>query len=184
MNAIRSLLMNIRRVLACAGEMCGYALMFLWAVFCPKAVLAARFLTVESQLAACKHEIASNKRPRPRFTPGLRLLWVVLSKLLDRWEDVAHLMQPATVKKWHTVSCNGAKNANFNLRGYAHCLCDCGIVMARSLSAVEYGRVALVLGYATMAWIILAPIVLAVLVIALPVYAHRCRGVCTADPSE
>jgi putative transposase len=104
MNATRSLLMNARRVLACAGEICRYALIFLWAVFCPKAVLAARLLAAESQLAACKHEIASKKRPRPRFTPGFRLLWVVLSKCLDRWEDLAHLMQPATVKKWHTMA--------------------------------------------------------------------------------
>jgi len=102
MNATRSLPMNVRRVLACAGEIRRYALIFLWAIFCPKAVLAARLMAVESQLAACKHEIASKKRPRPRFTPGFRVLWVVLSKCLDWWEDLAHLMQPATVKKWHT----------------------------------------------------------------------------------
>ena len=89
MNAIKSLLINIRGVLACVGEMFRYALMFLWAIFCPKAVLAARLLAIESQLAACKHEIVSNKRPRPRFTPGFRLLWVVLSKSLDKWEDLA-----------------------------------------------------------------------------------------------
>ncbi len=94
----------MRRVLAGAGEVVRYALIFLWGIFCPKAVLAARLLAAESQLAACKHEIASKKRPRPRFTPGFRLLWVVLSTCLDRWEDLAHLMQPATVKKWHTMA--------------------------------------------------------------------------------
>ena len=104
MNAIRTLLINLRHVFACAGELFRYALMFLWALFCPKAVLAARLLAAESQLAACKRGIAWKKRPRPRFTPGFRLLWVVLSKSLDRWEDLAHLMQPATVKKWHTVA--------------------------------------------------------------------------------
>jgi hypothetical protein len=87
-----------------AGEVARYALVFLWAIFCPKAILAARLLAAESQLVACKHEIASKKRLRPRFTPGFRLLWVVLSKCLDRWEDLAHLMQPATVKKWHTMA--------------------------------------------------------------------------------
>jgi len=102
MNVIRSLLMNIRRVLGGVGEVVRYALMFVWSIFCPKAVLAARLLAAESQLAACKYGIATKKRPRPRFTPGFRLLWVVLSRLLDRWEDLAHLMQPATVKKWHT----------------------------------------------------------------------------------
>jgi hypothetical protein len=76
-------------MLAYVGELFRYALMFLWAIFCPKAVLAARLLAAESQLAACKNEIASKKRPRLRFTPGFRLLWVVLSKSLDRWEDLA-----------------------------------------------------------------------------------------------
>lgn len=104
MNAIRSLLVNMHRVLAGAGEVVRYALIFLWGMFCPKAVLAARLLAAESQLAACRHEIASKKRPRPRFTPGFRLLWVVLSRCLDRWEGLAHLMQPATVKKWHTAA--------------------------------------------------------------------------------
>jgi len=66
---------NLRHVLACAGELFRYTLMFLWAIFCPKVVLAATLLAVESQLAACKHEIASKKQPRPRFTPGFRLLW-------------------------------------------------------------------------------------------------------------
>jgi len=102
MNAIRSLLINVSRVLAGAGELVGYALVFLWGIFCLKAVLAARLLAAESQLAACEQQIASKKQPRPRFTPGFRLLWVALSKCLDQWEDLAHLMQPATVKKWHT----------------------------------------------------------------------------------
>ena len=79
--------MNVRRVLAGAGEVGHYALLFLWAILCPRAVLAARLLAAESQLAACKHQIAATKQPPPRFTPGFRLLWVILSKCLDRWED-------------------------------------------------------------------------------------------------
>jgi hypothetical protein len=39
MNAIRSLLINTRRVLAGAGEVVRYALMFLWAIFCRKATV-------------------------------------------------------------------------------------------------------------------------------------------------
>jgi len=53
----------------------------------PKAVLAAKLLAIESQLAVCKHQIGQRKRPRPRFTAGFRVLWVVLSKSLDKWED-------------------------------------------------------------------------------------------------
>ena len=104
MNAVKSLLINIRSVLACAGELALYALFFLRAMLYPKAVLAARLLAAESQLATCKHGIDSKKQSRPRFTPGFRLLWVVLSKCLDKREDLAHLMQPATVEKWHTAA--------------------------------------------------------------------------------
>ena len=68
MNALKSLLIHIRSVLACAGEMVRYALIFLRAMLYPKAVLAARLLAAESQLAACKHGIDSKKQPRPRFT--------------------------------------------------------------------------------------------------------------------
>ena len=97
MNALKSLMINIRSVLSCAGELIRYTLFILRAMLYPKAVLVARLLAAESQFAACKHGIDSKKQPRPRFTPGFRLLWVVLSKCLDKWEDLAHLMQPATV---------------------------------------------------------------------------------------
>ena len=63
MNAIRTLLINLRPVLTGASEMFRYALLFLWAIFRSKAVLAARLLAAESQLAACKHGIVSKKRP-------------------------------------------------------------------------------------------------------------------------
>jgi hypothetical protein len=62
--------MNIRRVLACAGELVRYALILLRAILCPKAVLAARLLAAESRLTTYKHGIASKQQPRPRFTPG------------------------------------------------------------------------------------------------------------------
>ena len=104
MNTIQNLLTNLYVVFNCMGEVLRYASIFLRAMVCPKAVLAARLLAVESQLATCKHRIQQKKDPRPRFTAGFRVLWVVLSKSLDRWEDLAHLMQPATVKKWHTTA--------------------------------------------------------------------------------
>jgi hypothetical protein len=62
--------MNVRRVLAGAGEVVHYGLLFLWAIPCPRAVLAARALAAEGQLAACKYDIAAKKRRRPRFTLG------------------------------------------------------------------------------------------------------------------
>ncbi len=104
MNTIRNLLTNLCNLLVCARELFQYAVILLWSIFSPKAVLAAKLLAVESQLAVCKQQIASKKHPRPRFTAGFRLLWVVLSKSLDKWEDLVHLMQPATVRKWHTTA--------------------------------------------------------------------------------
>jgi len=104
MNTIKNLLINLCNLLVCACELFRYALIFLLALFSPKAVLAARLLAVESQLAACKHQIGQRKRRLPRFTASFRLLWVLLSKSLDKWEDFVHLMQPATVKKWHNTA--------------------------------------------------------------------------------
>ena len=99
-NVLRSVLMLLR----CLYQLVGYGLRFLWAMLSPKAVLAAKLLAAESQLAACKNRIDQKKAPRPRFTAAFRFPWVLLSKLLDSWEDCAHLMQPATVKKWHTTA--------------------------------------------------------------------------------
>jgi hypothetical protein len=71
--------------------------------FCgPRAKMSARLLAVESQLAVYQERIRLKKNPRPRFTPAFRMLWVLLSKVLDGWENLAQVMQPATVKKWHT----------------------------------------------------------------------------------
>ena len=94
----------IRRVLSFARQPLRYVGIFLWALLFPKAVLAARLLAAESQLATCRERIRDKKDPRPRFTPAFRLLWIVLSKVLDGWEQLAQLMQPATVKKWHTTA--------------------------------------------------------------------------------
>jgi len=84
-------------------ELFSYAVTFIWAMRCPKTVLTARLLAMQSQLAAmCKQRIEQRRQPRPRFTRAFRVLWVVLSKCLEEWQDCAHLMQPTTVKKWHT----------------------------------------------------------------------------------
>ena len=77
---------------------------FIWLLLQPKAVLSARILALQSQLAVCKHRIEAGKAPQPRFNQAFRILWVILSKLLDRWEDLAKLMKPVTVKKWHATA--------------------------------------------------------------------------------
>jgi transposase InsO family protein len=104
MNALRNTLRNARNAIGAIGKLGSYLSQFLWLLFQPNAVLAARLLAAESQLAMCMRRIEQKQHPGPRFTAGFRLLWVVLSKLLSGWEQCAHLMQPATVKKWHTTA--------------------------------------------------------------------------------
>jgi len=113
MNTIKNLLTNLRSLLYFVRETLGYALAFLRAILCSRAVLAARLLAVESQLTACQHQINSKKCPRPRFTASFRLLWIVLSKSLDKWEDLVYLMQPATVKKWHKMAFSRGLSDNY-----------------------------------------------------------------------
>ncbi len=102
MDTIKILCKNIWTLFFFVRQLLGFVRTFLWAFICPRAILAARLLAAESQLAACKERIQQKKVPRPRFTPAFRLLWVIFSKVVDRWKDLAQLMKPATVKKWYT----------------------------------------------------------------------------------
>jgi hypothetical protein len=95
-------IMMILNFMKCVYELFGYLIRFVVLLFYPKAVLTARLLAVQSQLSMCKNRIDLKKDSKPRFTPAFRILWVVLSKFLEGWEELAQLMQPATVKKWHT----------------------------------------------------------------------------------
>ena len=101
---LRNQLCNAHQVFQFTGHLLRYTFSFFLALMQPKAVLAARLLAVESQLSVCKHRIQAKKDPRPQFTAGFRALWVVLSKCLESWQSCAHLMQPATVKRWHTTA--------------------------------------------------------------------------------
>jgi transposase InsO family protein len=67
----------------------------------PESCLAARLLASESQLAIYNHRISQKKEPRPRFNSAFRFLWALLSQYWSGWRSAAHLMQPATVLKWH-----------------------------------------------------------------------------------
>ncbi len=81
-----------------------YARILIWAMICSRVELAARLLAAESQLTECNRRIKQKQAPKPRFTNSFRLLWVVLSKLWAPWRKAVHLMQPATVVKWHRSS--------------------------------------------------------------------------------
>jgi len=103
MSTVSSLLVTAGYVLDAVRELVRYALRFCWALLLPRALLAARVLGAESQLAvALNHTGVSGKHRRHQFTPAFRIVWVVLSKLLDGWQDLVHLMKPEAVKRWHT----------------------------------------------------------------------------------
>ena len=88
---------DIRRV-------AGYIYTFLSALFSSRVALAVRVLAAESQLAECKRRIEKKDQPRPKFTQPFKLLWVFLSRFRNPWNHLARLMQPATVKRWHTTA--------------------------------------------------------------------------------
>ena len=102
MNTVINSVRDLRNALECIGELLGYVVRFANAFFRSRASLAARLIAAESQLGMCKRRIEQKTHPKPRFTAGFRFLWVVLSKLWAPWQAAAQLMQPATVKAWHT----------------------------------------------------------------------------------
>jgi hypothetical protein len=102
MNTVLSLFGNLRNGLGCVGDLLGYLLRFASVFFQSRTSLAARLLAAESQLGMCTRRIEQKAQPKPRFTSGFRVLWVILSKFWAPWQAAAQLMQPATVKAWHT----------------------------------------------------------------------------------
>ncbi len=102
MRMIHGLFQTILRTISALREAAGYIYTFLRAFISPRATLAARVLAAESQLAVYKRRIEEKNQPRPRFTQAFRLLWVLLSRVWGSWHQMAYLMQPATVKRWHT----------------------------------------------------------------------------------
>ena len=57
MNTIKSTLRNASGPVQLARHLIRYTAVFLWALLSPKAVLAARLLAAESQLAVCRDRI-------------------------------------------------------------------------------------------------------------------------------
>ena len=103
-NPLQNLVWNACHALLIVLQFLRYAGSFFLALLKLKAVLAARLLAAESQLAVCQHRIQDKKDPRPRFAAAFRLQWVILSKSVSVWQDWAHLMQPATVTRWHRTA--------------------------------------------------------------------------------
>jgi len=99
MSVISSFVSTAGVILKALLELVGYGLRFVFMMVLPKARLAGRVLAAESQLAIELNRSGGQKRRR--FPPAFRLLWVALSKLLEGWEELVHLMKPETVMGWH-----------------------------------------------------------------------------------
>jgi len=93
MTTLPNLLKDLCSAVGCIRHVLHYALTFIWALICPRAVLAARLLAAESQLTVCKDRIQQNKDPRPRFSAHFRLLWVILSKFPDDYNRFSKEME-------------------------------------------------------------------------------------------
>jgi len=101
MSTVSSFLFTAGYVLGAVRELARYALRFGWALLLPKARVAGRVLAAESQLAVELNASRNRRKQRRQITAAFRLLWVALSKVLEGWEDLAHLMKPETVTRWH-----------------------------------------------------------------------------------
>lgn len=58
--------------------------------------LALENLALRQQVATLKH-----RNSRPRLTDTDRLFWVIMSRVWPNWRSALHIVQPATVIRWH-----------------------------------------------------------------------------------
>ena len=55
-------------------------------------------MALRQQLATLK-----SRNPRPNLSNSVRLFWVVVSRLWGHWYAALHIVQPATVIRWHRL---------------------------------------------------------------------------------
>jgi hypothetical protein len=68
----------------------------LWSALRPHRELVLENLALRQQLAVFKHHY-----PRPRLKDSDRLFWVLPSRVWGNWRGALHIVQPATVVRWH-----------------------------------------------------------------------------------
>ncbi len=101
MPALKVIHQNAVDLARAVAELARYGILFVCAFLSSRAKTAATVVALRSQLANRVDRVQQVKEPKPRFTLAFRFVWVVLSRCLDGWEDLAQLMKPATVKRWH-----------------------------------------------------------------------------------
>ncbi len=97
-----SFLRHLYRCLSVLFQLLRYSLSFCWALLLPRAVTAAQLLALQSQLAVEVNRSSAPRKRHHRFSAAFRILWVLLSKFLDGWEELVHVMKPETVTHWHS----------------------------------------------------------------------------------
>lgn len=70
----------------------------LLSAFRAQSELALENLVLRQQLAILK-----SRNPRPTLSNSDRLFWVVLTHLWGNWRAALHVVQPATVIRWHRM---------------------------------------------------------------------------------
>ena len=100
--ALNIIYRNLADLVRLIGQLTSYAVVFVRVFVSSRAKTAATVVALRSQLAQRIDRVRQRKEPKPRFTPAFRVVWVVISRLLDGWEDLAQMMKPATVKRWHS----------------------------------------------------------------------------------
>ncbi|WP_303964723.1 integrase core domain-containing protein [Sporosarcina ureae] len=61
-------------------------------------------IALRSQLAAYIQHYKKENLPKPRPTRAFKQLWVFLSKYMDKWKEVLHIVKPDTVIRWHRTA--------------------------------------------------------------------------------
>ena len=101
MPALKTVYRNLAELVRLIQQLASYAFLFVCVFVSSRAKTAATVVALRSQLARRVDRVQQKKELKPRFTPAFRVVWVVISRFLDRWEDLAQLMRPATVRRWH-----------------------------------------------------------------------------------
>jgi len=102
LNVTLCFLRYLYRCLSVLLQLLRYSLSFCWAQLLPRAVTAAQLLAFQSQLAVELNRSSAPRKRHHKFSPAFRILWAMISKFLDGWEELVHIMKPETVKRWHT----------------------------------------------------------------------------------
>ena len=89
MSALNIVHQNLAGLIRFVQQLASYAVVFVFAFASSRARTTAIFVALRSQLARRINQVQQKKELQPRFTAAFRVVWVVISRFLDDWEDLA-----------------------------------------------------------------------------------------------